>query len=425
MTVPFAFSEGARARKAKRAQDLRFRAQDSLLLARTSQARKDQMIARFLELGRGWYSRKWGTTPAGFAFKEEAAAIAFSAHLSPAAAGLHENDIYADFIESSPAQAADRSPGKSPLLGVGYSTASTDRAAKFRELADKMQRDIDAKNAPRQANTPKRQREAQVARHEAARLERTQQALRALAVLYDAGTVPAELEFIRSKAHLYDLCRSRIDTSHAGYYDAGCDTGEPAIDIPATRAIWALLKGPSAVDTLAADLRDRIEKLQFSNIPGYFPTPTAIVARMIEIAQLPDTPCSILEPSAGSGAILDMVRAAAPAADLVIFERQNSLAEILRLKGYTLTGSDFLACEQTRVDRVLMNPPFEKYQDIVHIQRAFTMLKPGGRLVAICAGGPRQREQLEPMCDEWHDLPVGTFKEAGTGVSTALIVMTA
>jgi hypothetical protein len=31
-------------------------------------------------------------------------------------------------------------------------------------------------------------------------------------------------------------------------------------------------------------------------------------------------------------------------------------------------------------DRVLMNPPFEKQQDIDHVRRAFDHLKPGGRL---------------------------------------------
>jgi hypothetical protein len=49
------------------------------------------------------------------------------------------------------------------------------------------------------------------------------------------------------------------------------------------------------------------------------------------------------------------------------------------------------------------------------------MLKPGGRLVAICANGPRQREQLQPIAAEWYDLAPGTF--AGTGVNAALLVI--
>ena len=74
-----------------------------------------------------------------------------------------------------------------------------------------------------------------------------------------------------------------------------------------------------------------------------------------------------------------------------------------------------------------MNPPFANAEDIKHIRHALHMLKPGGRLVAICANGPRQQEALRPLVDEsggeWEDLPAGTFRESGTNVSTALITI--
>jgi hypothetical protein len=50
------------------------------------------------------------------------------------------------------------------------------------------------------------------------------------------------------------------------------------------------------------------------------------------------------------------------------------------------------------------------------------MLKPGGRLVAICANGPRQNDQLKPL-GTWEVLPADTFKEQGTNVNTALLVV--
>lgn len=71
-----------------------------------------------------------------------------------------------------------------------------------------------------------------------------------------------------------------------------------------------------------------------------------------------------------------------------------------------------------------MNPPFENGADIRHIGHARTFLKPGGRLVAICANGPRQREALMPIADEWIDLPEDAFKESGTSVRTAILVIT-
>jgi protein-L-isoaspartate O-methyltransferase len=78
-------------------------------------------------------------------------------------------------------------------------------------------------------------------------------------------------------------------------------------------------------------------------------------------------------------------------------------------------------------DRILMNPPFENGADIKHIQHAMKMLKPGGRLVAICANGPRQQSTLKPLAENsggWYeDLPAGTFASQGTNVNTALLLI--
>ena len=78
-------------------------------------------------------------------------------------------------------------------------------------------------------------------------------------------------------------------------------------------------------------------------------------------------------------------------------------------------------------DAVLMNPPFAQGADIEHITHALTMLKPGGRLVALCANGSRQNASLRPLVEarggDWEVLPADTFKEEGTGVRVALITL--
>jgi 16S rRNA G1207 methylase RsmC len=80
-------------------------------------------------------------------------------------------------------------------------------------------------------------------------------------------------------------------------------------------------------------------------------------------------------------------------------------------------------------DAVVMNPPFENAADVRHIVHALRMVKPGGRLVAICANGPRQQAVLRPLVEqhggEWEELPADTFKAEGTGVRTALLTLTA
>jgi len=75
-----------------------------------------------------------------------------------------------------------------------------------------------------------------------------------------------------------------------------------------------------------------------------------------------------------------------------------------------------------------MNPPFANAQDIEHIQHAFSLLKVRGRLVAICANGPRQNDRLRPFVEElggtWEVLPADTFKASGTSVNTVLLWLT-
>jgi hypothetical protein len=358
---------------------------------------------------RGWYSRAWNGTPAGFAFKDKSAAEAFAAGMAPA-------------LEPSTVTPKAERPPAATNSGV---------AAKLRGLADAMQGDIDHKFADRLTNTPKRMREAGSARIDGYRLQRTQQALRALADHHDAGTVPAELATIRTKAQVFDLARADLDCS-GGYYDAPRETGKPALTTPPALALWAMIGDASAAQRTADELRAKIERLQFANIPGYFPTPAPIVARMIEAARLPERGL-ILEPSAGSGAILDQVREAAPGCELAAFERHSSLREILTAKGYTLVGADFMeSCLPRDFDRVLMNPPFENGQDIEHVRHAFAQLAPGGRLVAIMSPGPffrsdrkatEFRQWFEDHGGEREDMPAGAFKESGTGIATVMVTI--
>ncbi|HFP5751249.1 TPA: class I SAM-dependent methyltransferase, partial [Escherichia coli] len=51
--------------------------------------------------------------------------------------------------------------------------------------------------------------------------------------------------------------------------------------------------------------------------------------------------------------------------------------------------------------------------------RAFSLLRPGGVLVAVCLNGPRQQEKLLPFSDVREELPRGTF--AYTSVPTMII----
>lgn len=158
--------------------------------------------------------------------------------------------------------------------------------------------------------------------------------------------------------------------------------------------------------------------------PQLFPTPPELAQRMVELAEL-QICHRILEPSAGTGNILKAIDIHANKGGIVAVEINQELCRHLNIEDVQNLCRDFLSCngELGQFDRILMNPPFANGQDIAHINHALHMLKPGGRLVAICANGPRQQEQLMPLADEWIDLEPGTFKEQGTNVNTALLII--
>ncbi len=164
-----------------------------------------------------------------------------------------------------------------------------------------------------------------------------------------------------------------------------------------------------------------------------FQTPPELADRMAGyLLPLPDG-ARILEPSAGLGRLYRAVRQAGHAGPVVMVEQSPECCrELYALTaddpGATLRQGDFLDKTADDLgglfDGVIMNPPFKMWRDIKHIRHALTMLAPGGRLVALCANGPRQREQLRPMADQWHDLPAETFREEATKVHAALAVFT-
>lgn len=176
---------------------------------------------------------------------------------------------------------------------------------------------------------------------------------------------------------------------------------------------------------------NRQQRLQF------FPTPPAIAARMAELAGLipPADGFTVLEPSAGSGALLRELQGLRLGA-LVAIEKDPGMAGSLadQFPQAAVECADFLEwdADGQRFDRILMNPPFERGDDIRHIYRALRLLKPGGVCAALCCAGPKQRLELYkypgeaapacPMVERWEILPPGSFKESGTSIDVALVL---
>lgn len=178
----------------------------------------------------------------------------------------------------------------------------------------------------------------------------------------------------------------------------------------------------------------RAKEIQLTNakIEGFFPTPKPLVDRMVEEADIQPGE-TVIEPSAGKGNIADVIKEQYPDNPLDVVEWNASLNELLGEKGHNVVGTDFLQTSRT-YDKIIMNPPFEKGQDIDHIRHAYSLLNDGGRLVCIMSEGPFFRNDKKSTdFREWLDevggvseqLPEGTFKssERSTGVNTRIVVI--
>ncbi len=173
---------------------------------------------------------------------------------------------------------------------------------------------------------------------------------------------------------------------------------------------------------------DHHQDVQAVTANQLFATPTELAARMVALAGI-EQGDRVLEPSVGTGRIYNQLpEHCKPRA--ICVEISAKLCE--NLKGLNLINRDFLSMGiddfgwldgDKGFDIIIMNPPFENADDIKHIKHALTMLNDGGILVAICAGGPRQKEALEPIASSWEPLPAGTFKESGTGVASVLLTI--
>jgi phospholipid N-methyltransferase len=190
----------------------------------------------------------------------------------------------------------------------------------------------------------------------------------------------------------------------------------------------------------AQAMKDRLKDgVSIAVAPQLYPTPKHIADRMVSFLDV-QPGNRVLEPSAGTGMLLGALGGSMfeglPIDDRPYRERDQlraveidcQLADQLRAEfplTHVWTG-DFLDCTTEDLgtfDRIIMNPPFIKGADIKHIEHAAEFLKPGGRLVALCAGGPRQADKLRPLTYHWEELPEGSFKETGTNVSVCLMVI--
>lgn len=174
---------------------------------------------------------------------------------------------------------------------------------------------------------------------------------------------------------------------------------------------------PTEYEQMAKSLRSGVA-VQVVQADQLFPTPKDLAHQMAALLEADGK--TVLEPSAGTGRLVDAVYSVSRPSLLVSVEIQPKLAQILNA-----TCADFLSLSPEILgtfDRIIMNPPFHRGADIDHITHALRFLNPGGRLVALCANGPSQMKELSKI-GKYEPLPDGSFTSEGTNVRVALLVV--
>lgn len=162
----------------------------------------------------------------------------------------------------------------------------------------------------------------------------------------------------------------------------------------------------------------------------FFATPQVLAEHLVGLADIQGHH-RCLEPSAGQGAIADLITS--KTVECVVVELMPENAKALSRKGYLPFERDFLDMSSDDLelfDRIVANPPFTKNQDIDHIRHMFSMLKSDGRLVSVASkswtfGSQKKqaafREWLDDLGATITEIPAGAFKESGTSIASVII----
>lgn len=152
---------------------------------------------------------------------------------------------------------------------------------------------------------------------------------------------------------------------------------------------------------------------------AYYPTPKAVCDALLGEAYISGR---ILEPSCGDGRIMDALqRGRGNDRTVVGIEVDARRAAQARAKGHSVRIANFLEVEPTGdFDLVVMNPPFAGQHWQKHVAHALKFLRPRGKLLCILPASA-EITAVETFRGNWRNLPLRSFAESGTNVSTGIL----
>ena len=166
----------------------------------------------------------------------------------------------------------------------------------------------------------------------------------------------------------------------------------------------------------------------------FFETPADVADWLVMLAGGIHEDDTVLEPSAGRGALIKAIHRACPSVMVECYELMPENREFLHtLSNVILLDEDFTKDSvSSSYTKIIANPPFSGNQDIEHVRLMYDRLEEGGTLAAITSqhwkfASEKKcidfRNWLKEVHGEVFEISAGEFKESGTSISTMAVVI--
>lgn len=165
----------------------------------------------------------------------------------------------------------------------------------------------------------------------------------------------------------------------------------------------------------------------------FFETPPQLADWLVMLAGGIHENDTVLEPSAGRGALIKAIHRACPSVTVECYELMPENREFLHsLDNVIILDEDFTKDSVGSYTKIIANPPFSGNQDIEHVRIMYKLLEKGGTLAAITSSHWKIasekkcvdfRNWLEEVHGEVFEIGAGEFKESGTSISTMAVVI--
>ena len=165
----------------------------------------------------------------------------------------------------------------------------------------------------------------------------------------------------------------------------------------------------------------------------FFETPADVADWLVMLAGGIHEDDTVLEPSAGRGALIKAIHRACPSVMVECYELMPENREFLHtLNNVILLDEDFTKDSVGSYTKIIANPPFSGNQDIEHVRLMYDRLEEGGTLAAITSqhwkfASEKKcidfRNWLKEVHGEVFEISAGEFKESGTSISAMAVVI--